>query len=106
MSLVDVRKRDYATFFDATPSAILGILLIPFSPSTAFLPDDPERLASYVTGASPEGVTNLPLIDYVIMLQAEVDRAGALERARALPDANIDGANSRAYLLAWILSRP
>ncbi|ONI63076.1 hypothetical protein CSIV_16835 [Microbacterium sp. CSI-V] len=96
-------KRDYATFFDASPSAILGIELIPMSPSTAFLPDT-ERRAALVSGVMDAGTLELPLIDYVIMLQATVDPAAALQNARALPDARIDSANSRSYLLAWILT--
>lgn len=97
-------KRDYATFFDATPSAILGIELIPMSPSTAFLPDA-DRTRALVDDALGAGEDDLPLIDYVVMLQATVDRSAALARARALPDSSIDGGNSRSALLAWIMTR-
>ena len=73
------------------------------SPSTAFLPDA-ERRAALVSGVMDAGTLELPLIDYVIMLQATVDPAAALQNARDLPDARIDSANSRSYLLAWILT--
>lgn len=96
-------KRDYATFFDASPSAILGIELIPMSPSTAFLPDA-ERRSAVVADVMDAGTLEQPLIDYVIMLQATVDPEAALQNARALPDSRIDSADSRSYLLAWIFS--
>lgn len=92
-------KRDYATFFDATPSALLGIELIPMPPSTAFLPD-PSRVDELVAGAP-----GAPLTDYVLMLQATSDPAAALARAERLPDSSIDSADSRSYLSAWILTR-
>ncbi|MBO0984720.1 glycosyl hydrolase [Rathayibacter sp. SD072] len=92
-------KRDYATFFDATPSAILGIELLPLPPATAFLPG-PDRVDELVAGAPGS-----PLADYVVMLQATSDPEAALSRAAQLTDAEIDSANSRSYLLAWILTR-
>ncbi len=94
-------KRDYATFFDATPSAILGIQLIPLPPATAFLPE-PARAAALAEGAFDGTLGELPLVDYVIMLEATADPDAAAEGARLLPEGAIDGANSRAYLLAWI----
>lgn len=101
-------KRDYATFFDASPSAILGILLIPMSPSTHFLPADPETSRAWVRSALGDDlgdIAGLPLVDYVLMLAADVDREAALSALEAFPDASIDNANSRTYLTAWILSR-
>lgn len=94
-------KRDYGTFFDSTPSAILGIELIPMSPVTAFLPDD-ERARELVASALTEPFSNLPLVDYVIMLQATADPDEAATNAAQLDDSAIDSANSRSYLDAWV----
>jgi endo-1,3(4)-beta-glucanase len=94
-------KRDYATFFDATPSAILGIELIPMSPATAFLPD-PKRAKKLVDGVMTAPLTELPLVDYDVMLEATADPELAAKWAALLPDTSIDSADSRSYLLAWI----
>ncbi len=94
-------KRDYATFFNATPSAILGIELIPMSPVTAFLPD-PKRAKALVDGVMTAPLATLPLVDYDDMLEATADPDLAAEQAALLPDAAIDSADSRSYLLAWI----
>jgi endo-1,3(4)-beta-glucanase len=99
-------KRDYATFFDATPSAILGVELLPMSPSTSFLPADADLVHKQVDDAIPTSSLELPLVDYVIMYLATVDRDAALELESRLPDSRVDNANTRSYLQAWILTRP
>jgi endo-1,3(4)-beta-glucanase len=46
--------------------------------------------------------------DYVLMysaLEGGSQASRALQAARALPEKNIDDANSRSYLLAWIMTR-
>ena len=94
-------KRDYATWFSAEPSAILGIQLIPMSPSSDYLAGDPDRIAS--NAGEVEGG---PLADYVLMYSALAggDAAeAAIESARELPDADIDQGNSRSYVLAYLL---
>ena len=48
-------KRDYATWFSPEPAAMLGILVIPMSPSSTYLAGDPARIDANVaeaTGAS------------------------------------------------------
>ena len=55
-------KRDYATWFSAEPSAILGIQLIPMSPSSGYLAGDPDRIRTNVR----EGGSG-PLADYALM---------------------------------------
>lgn len=92
-------KRDYATFFDASPSAALGIELIPLPPVTAFLPSS-DRVDDLVAGAP-----GAALADYIVMLQATSDPDAAAARAAQLPDSALDSANSRSYLLAWIMTR-
>ncbi|SDF12420.1 glycosyl hydrolase [Pseudonocardia oroxyli] len=97
-------KRDYATWFSAEPSAILGIQLIPMSPVAGYLGGDVDRIRRAVAEATPNGY-DVPLGDYVLMYKAMADRDEALRIARTLPNDAIDDGNSRAYLLAWILTR-
>lgn len=98
-------KRDFATFFDPSPAAILGIQLIPFGPTMDYLMGPPEKIIALVDQSAPAGKTDLPLIDYNLMFLGMADRDTALERARDLPDKNIDNGNSRSYLLASIMAR-
>jgi len=94
-------KRDYATWFSAEPSAILGIQLIPMSPSSGYLAGDPDRIRMNVR----EGASG-PLADYVLMyagLAGPEDGRTALEQARDLADDEIDQGNSRSYLLAYLM---
>jgi len=100
-------KRDDATWFSAEPNAKLGIQLIPMSPASHYLAGDPDRIARNVAEAAPTGV-DVQFGDYLLMYSALGGRdaaAKALTAARALPSQFIDGADSRSYLLAWILSR-
>ncbi len=105
ISLVWGGKLDYATFFDPSPAAILGIQLIPFGPTMDYLQTDPAKITALVNESAPPGTTDLPLIDYNLMLLGMADRDSALERARSLPDKNIDNGNSRSNLLANIMAR-
>lgn len=98
-------KRDYATWFSAEPSAILGIQLIPMSPIADYLGGDADKIRRSVAEAVPTGDYTAPLADFVLMYKAMADRDEALEIARGLPDDAIDDGNSRAYLLAWIMTR-
>jgi hypothetical protein len=97
-------KRDYATWFSADPSAILGIQLIPMSPSSVYLAGKRSRIRSAVAEA---GGFDGPLGDYVAMYSALAGGAGAraaLRSARTRPDDAIDTADSRSYLMAFALS--
>ena len=105
ISLVWGGKLDYATFFDPSPAAILGIQLIPFGPTMDYLQTDPAKIMALVNQSAPPGATDLPLIDYNLMLLGMADKDSALARARSLPDKNIDNGNSRSYLLANIMAR-
>jgi endo-1,3(4)-beta-glucanase len=96
-------KRDYATWFSPEPTAILGIQLIPMSPSSSYLADDPERVAAAVAEAGSTG----PLGDYVLMYSA-LSGAGAARAAsvaaRTLPEDAIDDGDSRSYLMAFTMA--
>ena len=100
-------KRDYSTWFSAEANAKLGILLIPMSPVASSLAGDPTRIEKNVQGAAPAGYS-VQFGDYLLMYQALAgpDSAkSALQIARDLPEKFIDDANSRSYMLAWIMSR-
>jgi len=100
-------KRDYATWFSAEPSAMLGILLIPMGPFADYLAIDPERIRASVAEAAPDGY-DVQFGDYLLMylaLAGPEDAATAWDEAQRLPDTSIDDGSSRAYLLAWIASR-
>jgi endo-1,3(4)-beta-glucanase len=110
-SLVWGGKRDYATWFSAEPSAMLGILVLPMSPVAGYLGGDPGRvaanLADSVPGAGTEPTSyDVMFGDYLLMysaLQGPDTASAALETAESLPAARIDDGNSRAYLLAWLM---
>ncbi len=100
-------KRDYATWFSADPNAKLAIQLIPMSPASDYLAGDSARITRNVAEATPSGY-DVPLGDYTLMysaLEGKDAAAKALVIARRLPDEFIDDANSRSYLLAWIMTR-
>lgn len=100
-------KRDYATWFSAEPAAMLGILLLPMSPSSGYLATTPERIRANVAEAT-SGRFDQKFGDYLLMYSALAgpeDRARALEIAAILPDDALDDGMSRSYLLAWLLSR-
>jgi len=100
-------KRDDATWFSAEPNAKLGIQLIPMSPASRYLAGDPDRISRNIAEAAPAGV-DVQFGDYLLMYSALGGRdaaAQALTTARTLPAQFIDDADSRSYLLAWILSR-
>jgi endoglucanase Acf2 len=97
-------KRDYLTWFSPEPSAIVGIQLVPMAPVAGYLAGDPERILKNIDQAGEPG----QFADYLAMYRALAgpdEAAEALEEARALGDERIDDGNSRAYLLAWVMSR-
>lgn len=100
-------KRDYATWFSAEPAAMLGILLLPMSPSSGYLATNADRIRANVEEAAKGGFDQ-KFGDYLLMYSAlagAADRDRALSLAAALPDSAIDDGISRSYLLAWLMSR-
>ncbi|MDQ1564678.1 MAG: endo,3(4)-beta-glucanase, partial [Actinomycetota bacterium] len=100
-------KRDYASWFSADASAKLGIQLIPMSPASGYLAGDSKRIAKNIAEAAPDGY-DVQFGDYLLMysaLEGRASAAAALAKARQLPDKFIDDADSRSYLLAWIMTR-
>jgi endo-1,3(4)-beta-glucanase len=105
-SLVWGGKRDYATWFSAEPSAMLGILVLPMSPVAGYLGADPERVAANLADATPAGSYDVMFGDYLLMyagLQGPDAASAALKTAETLPEERIDDGNSRAYLMAWLM---
>ncbi|MET0859986.1 MAG: glycosyl hydrolase [Microbacterium sp.] len=98
-------KRDYATWFSPESSAILGIQLIPMSPSADYLAGDPTRIRAAVAELDN---FNGPLADYVLIYSALAgshDAETALSAARTRPDHAIDDAVSRSYLMGFAMSQ-
>ncbi|TFC57657.1 MULTISPECIES: glycosyl hydrolase [unclassified Cryobacterium] len=105
-SLVWGGKRDYATWFSAEPSAMLGILVLPMSPVAGYLGGDPDRVSANLADALPEGNYDVMFGDYLLMyagLRGPEAASDALTAAASLPEERIDDGNSRAYLMAWLM---
>jgi endoglucanase Acf2 len=99
-------KRDYATWFSAAPSAILGIQVLPVGPvSLEYLAGSPERVDANVAEAGGATAYSQPLGDYVLMYSA-LGGDGALEAAEqaaaSMSDDELDDGSSRSALLAWL----
>ncbi len=100
-------KRDYATWFSTRPQAKLGILLLPMSPGHTYLENSTTQAPALIAAAvpSPEQIHG-PFGDYLTMYRAVYDKQGAIAQARTLEPNDIDDGNSRAYMMAWIYTRP
>ena len=94
-------KRDWATWFSAEPSAMLGIQLLPMGPISHYLAGDPERIRSNVAEAAPNGFETL-FGDYLVMYLALADPQAALDAGRSLPGDTLDDGLTRSYLMAWL----
>ncbi len=99
-------KRDYATWFSPDPAAKLGIQLLPMSAVAGYLAGEPERIIANVEEATPDGF-DVQFGDYLLMYArlGGADRADLLDEARRLSPESVDGANSRSYLMAWLMTR-
>lgn len=96
-------KRDYATFFSAEPSAMLGILLIPMNPSMISYSSLGPRIDTLISEAAMTETSQFS--DYILMLDSLRGDGTQLSKAQALTDIMIDNANSRSYMYAWIMSQ-
>ncbi len=105
-SLVWGGKRDYATWFSPRPQAKLGIILIPMSPGHIYLAATKARARTILDAVAPTDADyHGQFGDYLVMYEALTDPAAARKHAQSLGPADLDDANSRSYLLAWIYSR-
>ena len=102
-------KRDYATWFSPSPAAMLAILVLPASPSSAaYLAGDPDRIRAQVAEATAGAGYGQQFGDYLLMyagLAGQQDAAAALKEASSLDAKWVDDGNSRAYLYAWLMTR-
>ncbi len=94
-------KRDWATWFSAEPSAMLGIQLLPMGPVSQHLAGDPQRIKANVTEAAPDGFQTL-FGDYLVMYLALADPQAALDAGRSLPTETLDDGLTKSYLMAWL----
>lgn len=99
-------KREYATWFSAEPSAILGIQLLPLGPvSLEYLASDPARIAENVADAGGPAAFAGPLGDSVAQyaaLSGPAGRAAATTWAATLSADDLDGGSSLSAVLAWL----
>jgi endo-1,3(4)-beta-glucanase len=114
-SLVWDGKRERATWFSAEQSAALGILVLPVTGISTYLGDDPERVRANLVeavgtddlwgqGASWDVMFGDQLLMYAGLLGPQ-DAASALAVARTLPEERIDDGSTRAWMLAWLMTR-
>ncbi len=98
-------KRDFATWFSAEPSAIVGIQLIPLPPAAqeVFGSLEAHQLDALVR-AGRAGGPPTQFGDYLLMAESMSPEAAssAWESALELSPRAIDDGNSRSYMLAWI----
>jgi endo-1,3(4)-beta-glucanase len=89
--------------------------VLPVTGISTYLGDDPDRVrANLVEALGTEDLWDDPaawdvmfgdqLLMYAGLLEPD-DAAAALEVARDLPDERIDDGSTRAWLLAWLLTR-
>jgi endoglucanase Acf2 len=97
-------KRDYATWFSAEPSAMLGIQLIPMGPYATYLAGDPARIKANLEEGAAVGYT-AQFGEYMAQYLALADPAAARDQLAHLPN-EIDNGTTKAYVMAWVLSRP
>jgi endo-1,3(4)-beta-glucanase len=98
-------KRDYSTFFSSERNAMLGILLIPLNPTMVAQFASSDHISRHVTEAISQGNYNVQFGDFILMYDSLQKKEDYLEKAKSLPDEIIDGANSRSYMYAWIMSQ-
>jgi endoglucanase Acf2 len=98
-------KRDYSTFFSPAANAKLGILLIPMNPTMRNVLNYGTSVIKKHVAEATGGNNNVQFGDYILMYDTGLDSTAKLSAAKALPTEYIDGANSRSYLYAWILSQ-
>lgn len=96
-------KRTYATFFSDTPSAKLGIQLLPMSPVMYPVVRNDDIEANVIEAIQNKNF-NVPLGDYILMYYAITDPRDAKQLYSRQRDEFIDDGNSKAYTLAWISS--
>lgn len=103
VSLLWGGKLDASTWFSSRPEARLGIQLIPASPGSAYLGSDKER--ARLNMMSEKELRNPTMFkDYLAMYVARYDISEARRMVDALKPSDIDGANSRSFMEAFLMT--
>jgi endo-1,3(4)-beta-glucanase len=97
-------KRDYATWFSPEPGAMLGIQLIPMGSYSTYLAGDADRIKANLAEGAPGGY-GAQFGEYMVQYLALADPAAAREQLANLP-AEIDNGTTKAYVMAFVFSRP
>ncbi len=97
-------KRDYATWFSPDPNAMLGIQLIPMGPYASYLGGDAARIKANIAAATGSKGYGVQFGEYMVQYLALADPAAARAQLGSLP-ATIDNGTTKAYVMAWVLSR-
>jgi hypothetical protein len=97
-------KKDYATWFSAEPSAIIGIQALPAAPAQlAYLKTvGTAQLARLADAAVGGGISGKPLVDWSIALTSLGDQNGARAAYAQLADTDIDNGDTRSFLFALL----
>jgi endoglucanase Acf2 len=95
-------KVDFATFFDGRPESVIGIELLPFTFASLYRTDAAAAAQRSATISQASGGTPREWPDLFLMDDALADPAGAL--AKFTPTLSIEGGNSRAFTLYWLLT--
>ena len=98
-------KRDFATFFSSNPAAVLGIQLIPMNPAMQVLKSEGNRIPVNISGVTINSNYNVQFGDYMLMYLSLINKNEALSKAYNFNQSYLDNANSKSYLLAWIMSQ-
>lgn len=96
-------KIDTNTWFSPKPEAKLAIQILPISPASAYLGTDIESVRANLQS---EKVFAYPTMfkDYIALYSAFIDAPRALQRVQNLRSSDIDGANTKSFMMAWIFS--
>lgn len=103
VSLLWGGKLDSATWFSPKPEAKLGIQILPISPGSLYLKEDIARARENIF-SEPELQSPSMFRDSLAAYRALFDATGAMEQLRSMVSGDIDGAHSKSFLEAWILT--
>jgi endoglucanase Acf2 len=103
ISLLWSGKIDAGTWFSARPEAKLGIQVIPVSPGSLYLGRDIKRVQENMLS---EKELQKPTMfkDYLAMYSALYDAESAQQKIQSLKPEDIDSANSRSFMEAWLMT--
>ena len=96
-------KRDYATWFSAEPERHAGNPADPMGPYSVYLAGDPARIKGNLAEGAAGGY-GAQFGEYMVQYLALADPAAATAQLESLPK-EIDNGTTKAYVMAWVLSR-